>query len=217
MTRINLVVEGQTEETFVREVLSRYLVNQSVVARLVRMGSGSSRSHKGGLKDYLKLRRDVLNWLKQDSTAVVTTMIDLYGLPSNFPAFAKSAALRDPYARIAALEKAFSEDVGSTRFIPYIQLHEFEALLFTDISRLKNYYPERTAEVNRLAAEAAKFESPELINDDPETAPSKRIQREIPEYDKVIAGSVVVSELKVAAICERCPHFKNWLLNLSAT
>lgn len=87
------------------------------------------------------------------------------------------------YDKVDYLEKAMATEINSERFIPYIQLHEFEALLFADIGKLKLFYLEgKDREIERLKAVASSFDSPELINEGSETAPSKQIIREIPEY-----------------------------------
>ena len=141
-------------------------------------------------------------------------MVDLYGLPVDFPELARWRKTQDPFQRVNGLEDAFSKDIQSDRFIPYIQLHEFEALLFSDISRLEFYYPDQKAEIKKLVHEGASFSSPELINDGAMTAPSKRILQKIPRYEKVVAGSLIALDLGIRSIMERCPHFKSWILRL---
>ena len=43
------------------------------------------------------------------------------------------------------------EDVQDQRFIPYLQLHEFEALILTDVCCLAKFYPNRTNDLVMLA------------------------------------------------------------------
>jgi hypothetical protein len=140
----------------------------------------------------------------------------VYALPQDFPGYAEAAQERDPYRRVARLEAALSEDVADPRFIPYLQLHEFEALILADPLKLDWIFIEDEAAIQRLAALAQSFQNPELIDDGAATSPSKRIIREIPEYEdqKRTAGPVVVDKIGIAALRERCPHFREWLEKL---
>lgn len=216
MKRLNLVVEGQAEETFVQECLTRHLAqfNVAAVPRRVEFGRKKGHIYRGGLLEYPKLRKDVVNWLNQDKTALVTTFVDLYALPSDFPGREEGKKIINPFERVAHLENQFGNDLKCNRFIPHIQLHEFEAILFTDIGRLSDYYPQHQDGVNNLIAEAANYKSPELINEGKTTAPSKRILREVASYEKVLAGSVVALELGLPLIREKCAHFDAWLTAL---
>jgi hypothetical protein len=215
MTRVNVVVEGQAEETFIQESLGRHLAEfgVAITPRRVEFGRKKGRIHRGGLLNYSKLRKDVVNWLNQDADAVVTTMVDLYALPTNFPGRAEGAKIRDPQARVSYLEEEFGKDIGSNRLMPYIQLHEFEAILFTDISRLAHYYPAYERAIRNLVTETAHL-TPEEINEGRTTAPSKRILCEVPIYDKVLAGSVLAIELGLPLIRGRCLHFNAWVVKL---
>ena len=217
MTRINVVVEGQAEETFINELLAKHLAAFGVflTARRVEFGRKQGRLYRGGLINYPKLQKDVLNWLNHDTDARVTTMVDLYALPEDFPGRRDAANVADPHQRVAYLENAFAEAIDCRhRLIPYIQLHEFEAILFTDISKLANYYPAFTASLQRLVTEASRYASPELINEGETSAPSKRILREVPLYDKVTAGSLLAIELTLPVIRQACPHFNGWVTGL---
>lgn len=216
MKRLNVVVEGQAEETFVRECLTDHLAqfNVAAIPRRVEFGRKKGEIFRGGLIKYGKLRKDLVNWLNQDKTAVVTTMVDLYALPPDFPGRQAGKGIVNPRERVAHLEREFGNDVNCIRFMPHIQLHEFETILFTDIGRLSDYYPQHQHGINNLIAEAAHFQNPELINEGKTTAPSKRILREVPSYEKVLAGSVVALELGLPLIRQKCIHFDAWLIAL---
>lgn len=211
---LNMIVEGVTEETFVREVLAPYFGNKGiyVVARSVETSRRKSIIYRGGCTTYDKMRRDIKNWIRQHRDAYCTTMFDLYGLPRNFPGKdSMDPNVRD-YQRVRCLEKAFADDIGSHRFIPYIQLHEFEALLFADIDKMRAYFFDDRA-IERLKNVASCFDSPELINEGTETAPSKRIIREIPEYkdNKIPVGPGVAKEIGLPTLRARCAHFCEWI------
>jgi len=106
-----------------------------------------------------------------------------------------------------------SRDVGNRRFIPYIQLHEFEALLLAEPQKLDGEFFNRDEAIRKLVQMASEFDSPELIDDDKETAPSKRIIREITEYDgmKASAGPNVAAKIGLDTLRSKCPHFNEWL------
>jgi len=120
--RLFFIVEGQTEETFVNLVLSPHLANRSIYCRAscVTTCQKGGIKYRGGLSDYQKPRRDIVNWMLQDrnSDAFFTTMFDFYRLPSDFPNFDEASKLPDPYHRISLLEVGFQEDIGDHRFIP---------------------------------------------------------------------------------------------------
>lgn len=218
MIRLHITVEGQTEQGFVKNVLIEHLAAFRVFADarcvLTSKDNRIGRTHRGGLLSYERARNDIQTWMKEDTDPKChfTTMFDLYGLPRTFPGM--EAAHRDPYDRVAALEAAFARDIGHPRFIPYIQLHEFEALILAAPQCLDSEYLEHAAPIRGLVA-MANGQNPELINDGPETAPSKRIIREIPEYggDKT-AGASVVARIGLPTLRARCRHFDAWVTKL---
>jgi Domain of unknown function (DUF4276) len=134
MIRLHLVVEGQTEEIFIREVLSLELASYSIIATAHRITTSRSSGvlHRGGFVKYAHLRRDLDLWMKQDRNADArfSTMIDLYRLPSDCPGFDESRGIIDPLSRARFLEAKLAADLDDRRLLPYIQLHEFEALLW---------------------------------------------------------------------------------------
>ncbi|MEW5954159.1 MAG: DUF4276 family protein [Bacillota bacterium] len=216
MIRLNIVVEGATEETFVRDVLAPYWGAKGIfaTARSVETNRKKGCVFRGGGRNYEKVRRDVVNWINQDHDAYCTTMFDLYGLPANFPGKSSIGPIWPAYDRVRYLEDAFAGDIDSNRFIPYIQLHEFEALLFADIDKMRIFYLEdKTNAIQRLKNIVNAFGSPELINEGNETAPSKRIIKEIPEYkdNKVLIGPTVAKEIGLPILRERCVHFNEWI------
>lgn len=215
LIRLHLVVEGQTEETFVRVVLAPELGQYLIFADAHRITTGrkGGRAFRGGLLQYSHLRRDLDLWMRQDAgpDSWFSTMIDLYGLPSDFPGRQPASAIPDPIRRAELLEDQFMSDIQHPRFIPYIQVHEYEALLFADPSRILAVFPARVAEVARLRADRDSAASPEHIDDGQDTAPSKRIREAIPEYDKAAHGPVIAKLIGVEELRERCRHFRGWL------
>lgn len=134
MIRLRFVVEGQTEEA--------------------------------GVIDYARIKRDLTLWMKEDqqSDAFFTTMFDLYRLPQDFPGFAEAKRQVDPYQRVKLLENAFAEDIGHQRFVPYLQLYEFEALVLSDPSKFDIRFVEHESGIENLVDLCSKFESPELLD-----------------------------------------------------
>ena len=145
-------------------------------------------------------------------------MFDLYGLPTDFPRYADAAEVSDPYARVEILEAAMSESIGDIRFIPYIQLHEFEALLFTDPQKLDTQFLDCQSALLQLVETARTLGPPELVDDGPTTAPSKRITAVIPEYAsrKASAGPIVAAKIGLPELQSQCRHFREWLERLTA-
>ena len=213
--RLCLVVEGQTEEAFVKRVLAPHLATLDVWAT-ARLILTSRRGTRGGMTRYENARFDLTSWMKEDNNADVrfTTMFDLYGLPADFPGIGTDAGQRDSYVRVADVEQALRADIGDPRFVPYIQLHEFEALILAQPRSLLLMYPKRELEIGALEELTKSVQSPELIDlNDP---PAKRITQEIPEYNKPVAGSVVAEHIGVEHIRRRCPHFDEWLSTLES-
>jgi hypothetical protein len=220
--RLHLVVEGQTEETFVRDVLSVHLgyFGISTDVRLVEFSRSHGRIHRGGVVRYAPVRRDLSYWMREDTSRDVrfSTMLDLYALPDDFPGLVESRKHAAPMDRVRTIEEEFLQDIGDQRFLPYIQLYEFEALLFTDVHQFDWAFIDHNAEIARLAKISSQFESPEHINDGKTTAPSKRIINEIPEYEnrKPSAGPLIAGKIGINALRAGCPHFGGWLSRLEA-
>lgn len=216
--RINLVVEGLTEERFVKDVLAPHFGGRgaAVAARRVTTSRWRGRTFRGGMPSYGKVRYDLAGWLKQDAGAYVTTMFDLYGLHTSFPGYEASRGMTSGHRRAEHLEQALVGDLGSDRFIPYLQVHEFEALLFSapnvlDAEMVKTERPSRRRELDRIVE---KYGTPEEI-DDAET-PSKRLDALYPGYAgiKALVGTRIAARIGLEILRARCPHFDAWLRRL---
>lgn len=222
MARLYLFAEGQTEQTFANNVLGPHLAAYGVYLQrsvLVANHRERGRVYRGGGRHYLPMKNDVVRFLKQEQNRNVyfTTMIDVYSLYRDFPGRQEAARLDGfPQRKVEALEAAFANDIGDSRFIPFLQLHEFEAYLFVDPGQFAFSYDNANASVQRLAAIADGVSSPELINDGWETAPSKRIIKEFPRYEheKRVVGPEIAELIGVASIRAKCPHFHAWISRL---
>lgn len=222
MARVHAVVEGQTEEVFVKRVLAPRLgeIDVFIDARSVETSRQRTKVYRGGVLDYRRLKGDLLRWMGEDdhSDCYFTTMIDLYRLPPDFPRYEDSRRQADPYARVALLEEAFHVDLGHARFIPYLQLHEFEALLLADPRAFDLEFSEHRGAIDSLVNLAGDYESPDLINEGPESAPSKRIIAKLPPYEgrKVSAGPVIAERIGLDNLRQRCRHFHEWLVRMES-
>src|SRR5260370_31182088 len=150
---------------------------------------------------------------KPAARVLVTTMIDLYQLPADFPGHAQGNEYKNPWKRVEGMERFLSEDINDKRFIPYLQLHEFEALILTDVRCLANYYPKSKEALARLAKSIErKYRSPEEVNR--LNPPSRRIRTVVREYQKTVFGVSAVRDLGIARIRAKCKHFDSWLQRL---
>jgi hypothetical protein len=228
LIRLHILVEGQTEESFVNRILAPELGAHDIFADAHRITTGRryGRLFRGGLLDYEHLARDLMLWMKQDQNedSWFTTMIDLYRLPINFPGHAATPRGSAVLARVARLEAEFGRDMTarlgdrplSRRLLPYIQLHEFEALLFSDPSAFLEAFPDNQTAVDRLTSIRAQFDNPEEIDETPGRAPSQRILDILPDYQKPVAGVLIAQRIGLPAMRRECPHFNEWLKRLLA-
>lgn len=219
MTRVLVHVEGETEETFVNEVFGPYLIEcgfSSVAARL--LGHARARSRRGGIRSWATVRDDIMAHLREDTGSAATTMVDYYGMPQGAWPGRKGASVLAPDKRADSVERAMLEDLSramgegfdSRRFVPFVVMHEFEALLFSDCASFATAIGHREAAPD-LESVRAEFATPEDIDDSPESAPSKRIRRIVLGYDKPLMGNLAMLEIGLDRVRTECPHFDGWL------
>ena len=228
MIRLHIVVEGQAEETFVRDILAPHLNERGIFAdaRCVETshkkryfkGKVIKKTFRGGLKNYDKFKFDINQWIKQDQNkdSFFSCMFDLYELPSNFPGYSAAFEKHSLENKLKHLETSLKEDINhpEDKFIPYIQAHEFEALLFSDLQKFDYLFPSQNSKIKKLFKERKKFKSPEEINDnDP---PSKRILSIFDDYHKVNDAPIIIEEIGLEQIRKECPHFNNWITTLES-
>jgi hypothetical protein len=214
MSRVHVICEGQTEEMFVNEVLVESFTAQGIYLQPSLIGKPG---HKGGNVRFERLLSDVRVRLLRDTTAYCTTFFDFYGLPPDFPGKQEAIRYTDNAAKARCIREAMNarlqEVLGSEamrRFIPYVQMYEFEGLLFSDTNGLAQGI-NQPALAEGLQAIREVFASPEMINDSPETAPSKRLLAMFDEYDKPLHGSLAALEIGLGSIRRECPLFNAWL------
>ena len=222
MDRLLIHVEGQTEETFVKELLCPHLARlgwSMVSARL--LGNARRRNRRGGIKSWDSARTEIARHLREDAGRVVTTMVDYYGMPrtgsrawpgreqaSSLPSPDKATTVED--ALSASVQEAIGHAGNARRFVPYVMMHEFEALLFSDCAAFGRGIGRPDLDGDFQAIRDA-FGNPEEIDDSPETAPSKRVERLVRGYEKPLLGTLAALEIGLAAMRRECPHFGSWL------
>jgi hypothetical protein len=212
MKRVLVLVEGFTEERFVKDVLSPHLEDKEIftIPKIVTTKrTKQGPDFKGGIRDYKKVENDLLRLLGDTGVAFVTTFIDYYGLPSQFPGM-ESRSKGSPHERASYVETEWKSQIGHPRFHPYLMIHEFEALLFAKPEELSRalYQPPL---LPQLKAIREAFQTPEDINDDPKTAPSKRILQIVPAYQKTLHGPLVAKRIGLKILRRECRHFNDWL------
>jgi len=216
-----VVGEGQTEETFVDRVLAPALWDRqiSVSTRLIR----TSRRGRGGALSGQRVLKNLRNTLLERSDVYVTTFFDLYGLHADFPGFEEGRSIHDPIDRTIAIERRFAEMViaeancRADRFIPHIQPHEFEALLFSDVESLSGIRTEWKSCKRSLQEVRDAAPTPEHINDGPDSHPSARLAGTLrPGYEKVLHGPSAARVIGLECMRAECRHFDEWLRRLES-
>lgn len=207
MVSLTVLCEGPTEVNFVTQVLRPHLETRDVFAKPTSLGGGLT---------WVKLKRELnLSLKSKRSHEWVTTMFDLYKLMRvpDCPPLPHQSGLD----KARALEEAMQKGLPNPNFIPYLQVHEFEALLFVNLTKLTDAFPdgEATKAIPALQAQTRDL-SPEEINEGEQTAPSKRLIRAIPSYKarKSTAGPQVAEHIGLEALRQSCEHFDNWVSRL---
>lgn len=225
MTRLLVHVEGQTEETFVNEALAPHLYGHGVTrisARLI--GNARQRGGRGGIKPWPAARKDIVAHLREDAGCIATVMADYYGMPKAglgaWPGRAQAAAAAFPH-KAKTIQDRLQEDIrramgpgfDDRRFISYVMMHEFEAMLFSDCGRLGNAIgrPELAPRFQEIRDQ---FTTPEEIDDSPDSSPSRRIVKLVPNYQKPLMGNLAALEIGLDAIRTECSNFRCWLERL---
>ncbi len=213
MKRCYLLVEGQTEETFVRELIGPHY------ARIRRFITpiifSTSPGYKGGVTSYAKIKPQLTRLCRQDRSAIVSTLMDLYALPNDFPGKADASypLLGTGRQKAQFIELRLTQDVNEPNFLAHLTVHEFEAVLFVEPERFSDW-TDSPKVVEALAAIAQEHLTPEDINDSPQTAPSKQILKLMPRYEKTFHGPLIASDIGLDALRQACPHFNAWLARL---
>ncbi len=214
---IRVIVEGPTEEKFIKDIVAPFLMIKNIDIMPTIL---TKKGQKGGDVKFERVKRDVMRFLWQSNVTLVTDFLDFYGLkewpdkdtipPNSSPR--KIADILNQAAR-RELEKEMNADKLkiNQRFLPFMMVHEFEALLFSDVQTLADEIGVSEAEVRQVLEECG---SPEQINNSPQTAPSKRLEEWKPDFSKTADGIAIVHKIGLDIIRHKCPLFNDWLLAL---
>lgn len=195
MIRLGISVEGPTEREFVSRVLGPHLSQFNVWTRAVDMGGNVSLDKIRGILPALLGNFDH-----------VSTLYDFYG-------FKRRGGLT-----VDGLQMAISEQVTEERrhrLIPYVQLHEFEALLFAVPEYTVSALGGSDNHLSILREAVNSCGSPEAVNDSPQTSPSHRLLSIFGSaFDKKLHGPQIILTAGLAAVRAECPRFDSWIASL---
>lgn len=208
------IVEGKTEQVFVERVLKPYLEQKMIFISATQV---SKPGQKGGDVKFSRVINDIRNHLKQRDDTYVTTLVDYYGL-KEWPGLDSLAGNIEPSQIADHLNQATKQEVVSAfanqqadrRFIPYIAVHEFEALLFSNSAVLAGELNIDERQVKEVLIECGE---PEAINNGKETAPSKRLDRWSAngKFAKTTSGISIAQQIGIPQMRDQCPLFNTWL------
>ena len=215
---IDVIVEGKTEVIFIKKVLAPYLSVQNI---WLTPRKATKQGENGGDIKFSRVSKDIGIYLKEQSKTYITTMIDYYGTKSNWPGFDNIQNHMSPddiatcvnSATKKAIDSEFSNLGAERRFIPYISMHESEALLFSDAKILATYLGKEEKEIQQIIDDCG---SPEEINNSRETAPSKRLEKLSKSFKKTITGIRIAESIGIKKMREQCPQFNHWIKQLEA-
>lgn len=215
MKRLIIICEGETEQEFCKDVLYSHFISKNIAIETPLI-----KKTMGGIVAWEYIKNQILLHLTED--VVVTMLIDYYGIKDyhNFPKWDESKAIVNKTDRMTFLENAMKEDIDDSvrfRFIPYIQLHEFEGLLFNNIDTFRRIIPENEfTDIRELESTINDNANPELINDGATTAPSKRLVRLISGYNKIVYGAILAQEIGLERLRAKAVRFDEWIVTLES-
>ena len=208
MIRLAISVEGQTEEEFSKAVLTTHLRLHGIEAQPILLGRARGGGPGGGAVSVDRLASEMVHLLR--SFDVVSSFVDFYGFRGNRD---KTAEELEALVRRKIQQKI---DWNQNRVLPYVQKYEFEGLLFSDVSAFSVLVDAPLKSIDLLRNIRSGFATPEDINDDWATAPSRRIKGVIRRYCKRLHGPLVAMEIGLEAIRAECPRFNEWMISLES-
>ena len=188
-------------------VLNAHLPSRGIEAEPILIGAGTDG---GGNVSVRRLASDMARLYH--SHDVVTSLVDFYGFVKKGDRTVEALEAHI----LQTIGREIGEDWDQSRVIPYVQRHEFEGLLFSNVNvfATQNDFPDDC--VAALLAVREQFTVPEDINDSPLTAPSKRIAEVIPRYTKRLHGPILAEEIGLEPIRAECPRFDAWVARLES-
>lgn len=213
---IFVIAEGKTELVFIRDILAPYMGNQSIFLHAPQIGR---HNRKGGNVKFSRAQDNIQRHLKQRPNTIVTTMVDYYRIGTDWPGLDESKSAKSHCQKAAIVNQATKKRINQlypkyqpdNRFIPYVSMYEFEALLFSDPSKLASHLDIDQSKIDSILKEK---NEPENINDSPISAPSKRLEKLKNSYKKVTDGKTIAKSIGIPMISKACPLFDGWLTAL---
>ena len=217
-TEVVVLVEGATEQRFIKELLAPYMAGRNVFLTPIIL---DKPGEKGGDVRFARAQNDIEKHLKQRRDTYVTLMVDYYGIKGDWPGYLdsrketlhtrKAAVMNQATAK--SLAELFSEYSPDRRFIPYVSMHEIEALYFSEPATLAAKLGVSPASIDEILSECGE---PENVNDNIQTAPSKRLEKLSDRFKKTSTGLAIAREIGISCMREACPIFNTWLNQLES-
>lgn len=211
------LVEGPTERIFVQDILGPYLVRTEVYITPIIL---TKPGQKGGDVRFSRARNDIERHLKQRNETWLTLLVDYFGIKGDWPGYEESKRKRHHASKARVMNEAtqkrvnelFSAQDAQRRFIPYVSMFEFEALLFSDADILARKLNVRPKDVRKILSEYD--DEPEKINDNPQTAPSRQLEGLSDRFKKTVTGIGIAREIGIDRMRKSCPLFDEWVSKL---
>lgn len=210
MKRLIIICEGPTEQAFCNDLLRDHFLSKDII-----LEAPTIKHSNGGIVAWDTLKKQIIRHLNEGN-CIVSLFVDYYRIRDSyrFPGWMESKSISNVYDRMHFLFKQMSLDIDEklrSRFVPYIQLHEFEGLLFSDISVFQNNFTKAELDFALLESAVNSANTPEEINNSPSTAPSERLKKAVIGYDKVTDGAFLALEIGLETIREKCILFNEWI------
>ena len=215
MNRVRVLVEGQTEQAFIRDILQPHFDPRQIFLHAVKF------RRQGGITPYERANEVILRSLKEDADLICTTMVDFYGMPEDWPGRKQASRCRICTEKAAIIEAGILKDIAGqlgnsfnpNHLMPYVQMHEFEALLFSSPTKLAQRLGNGKLSTLFVGIRN-QFSTPEEINDHYETCPSRRIEKVFIGFKKTIDGISAARQIGLETMRRECPHFNDWITKL---
>lgn len=210
------IVEGRTEQIFIRDIVSLYLAGKSIYITPIIV---SKPGQKGGDVKFARIKNDIGLHLKQRHDTYLTLFVDYYGIKGDWPGLKEAKQQTTPGAKAERVNRAtkdrvntlFSDYGSERRFIPYIAMHEFEAMLFSEPQKLAARLQVPKSDIDKILTECGEAEN---IDDSPTSSPSKRLENLSSRFKKTSTGIDIAKAIGLVKIRERCPIFNKWLTEI---
>lgn len=215
MNRVRVFVEGQTEQSFIRDILIPHFGTRQIYLHAVKL------RRQGGITPYERAKEVIVRSLKEDAALICTTMVDFYGMPTDWPGRENANRCQSCAEKADLVESGILKDIAGQlgdsfnpkRLMPYVQMHEFEALLFSSPLKLAESFGDKKLS-SIFQAIFNEFSTPEEIDDHYDTCPSRRIEGVFQGFKKTINGITAAGRIGLETMRQECPHFNEWIIKL---